>query len=145
MSSRVSETRESADLQDCGTAAGHPEQARFGNSNALRNGTRSPNEIKRRARNHRRRFLRQLRTRATDLDPIALAYVDGWSRALAKLDAYDDDPRHRERDPREYHAALNSARLWLVKLEQRLGAVGLDRGNGRSLDETLAALREGMR
>jgi hypothetical protein len=120
----------------------HPEQARFGNTNALRNGARSPNEIKRRARNHRRRFLRQLHTRATDMDPIALAYVDGWARALAKLDAYDDDPQYRDRDPREYHAALNSARLWLAKLEQRLGAVGVDRG--RSLDSALAAIREGM-
>ncbi len=141
--SRVSETRKGANLQRRGTAAGHP-NARPGNRNALRHGGYSPTQIKSRARAHRRRFLRQIGLRASDLDAIAGGYLDGWARSLAKVDLFDSD-EGRNGELREYFAALNAARLWLGKLEQRLGAVGLDRGNGRSLDETLAALREGMR
>jgi hypothetical protein len=62
--------------------------------------------------------------RASDLDPITLAYLEGWSRSLAKIDAYDD--AEVERDPREYHAALNAARLWMAKLEARMASLGID-------------------
>ncbi|MGD0166861.1 MAG: hypothetical protein ABSC51_06165 [Gaiellaceae bacterium] len=99
-------------------------QARPGNTNALKHGARSPSRIKLRAKAHRRRFLRQARMRASDLDPITLAYLEGWSRSLAKIDAYDD--AEVERDPREYHAALNAARLWMAKLEARMASLGID-------------------
>jgi hypothetical protein len=103
---------------------------------ATTHGARSPNQIKARARAHRRRFLRQIRLRASDLDAFALGYLDGWARALAKVDAYD--AAELDRDPREYHAALNAARLWLAKLEARLTKLGLDRGpTGSPLDEYL--------
>jgi len=140
--SRVTTTRKGADLQERGTSAGHP-QARFGNENAMRHGARSASQIKARARAHRRRFLRQAGLRARDLDAIAGAYLDGWARALAKLDAYDS--AGLERDPREYHAAMNSARLWLAKLEQRLGAVGLDHPAAGDPFAALAAHLEAKR
>lgn len=91
---------------------------------ALKHGARSPNQIRARARAHRRRFLRQIGLRASGLDAIARAYLDGWARALAKVDAYD--AAELDRDPREYHAALNAARLWMAKLEGRLATLGLD-------------------
>jgi hypothetical protein len=109
---------------------------------ALRTGARSPSLIKQRARAHRRRFLRQCHLKASGLDAIALAYLDGWARALAKLDLYDDDPRYRERDPKEYHAALNSARLWMAKLEARLRDLGLDRAAVDPYDALEAHLAE---
>jgi len=140
---RVSETRESAHLQHRGTTAGHP-NARPGNLNALHHGGYSPTRIKSRARAHRRRFLRQAGLRARDLDAIAGGYLDGWARSLAKVDLFDSD-EGRNGELREYFAALNAARLWLGKLEQRLGALGLDRGNGSDLESALARLREGMR
>lgn len=93
---------------------------------ATSHGARSPTQIQRRARIHRRRFLRQMRMRAGDLDAISLSYLDGYCRALGKLDLYDAS--EVERDPREYHAALNSARLWMAKLEDRLRKLGMDTG-----------------
>lgn len=95
---------------------------------ATTHGAYSQNQIKARARAHRRRFLRQIGLKASGLDAIAGGYLDGWARALAKVDAYDS--AELERDPREYHAALNAARLWLGKLEARLIVLGLDRGRG---------------
>lgn len=112
---------------------------------ALRHGAYSANQIKNRARAHRRRLLRQMRVRAGDLDALALAYLDGWARALAKLDAYDS--AGLERHPHEYHAAMNPARLWLVRLEARLREVGLDHPSDDSFEQLgrhLAAKRGGM-
>jgi hypothetical protein len=60
------------------------------------------------------------------LDAIALAYLDGWARSLAKVDLFDTD-ENRNGELREYFAALNAARLWLAKLEARLLLLGLDR------------------
>lgn len=91
----------------------------------VRHGGYSPSRIKARARAHRRRFLRQARLRASDLDPIAAGYLDGWARSLAKVDLFDTD-ENRQGELREYFAALNAARLWLAKLEARLGQLGLD-------------------
>lgn len=116
-----------------------PSQARPGNENALKHGARSPSRIKLRAKAHRRRFLRQARLRASDLDPITLAYLEGWSRSLAKIDAYDD--AEVERDPREYHAALNAARLWMAKLEARMKTLGIDLG--RKGDPIAGLIAEG--
>ena len=92
----------------------------------LRHGGYSAVQIKRQARAHRRRFLRQAGLRASGLDAIAGAYLDAWARALARVDLFDLE--ERERQPNEYFAALNSARLSMVKLEGRLKGLGLDRG-----------------
>jgi hypothetical protein len=97
---------------------------------AVRHGGYAPSRIKARARAHRRRFLRRIDLRASDLDAIAAGYLDGWARALAKVDLMDGD-ESRASDPREYFAALNAARLRLAKLEERLGKLGLDRGADR--------------
>ncbi len=83
-------------------------------------------QIRSRARAHRRRFLRQIGLRASGLDAIALGYLDGWARSLAKVDLFDTD-ENRNGELREYFAALNAARLWLAKLEARLSLLGLDR------------------
>lgn len=96
-------------------------------SAATKHGAHSPTQIRARARAHRRRFLRQIGLRASDLDAIAAGYLDGWARSLAKVDLFDSDER-RTGELREYFAALNAARLWLGKLEARLAALGLDRG-----------------
>ncbi|MGD0167100.1 MAG: hypothetical protein ABSC51_07420 [Gaiellaceae bacterium] len=118
--------------------------ARPGNANAVKHGARSPRLIKARARAHRRRFLRQAGLRASDLDPITLAYLEGWARSLAKIDAYDD--AEVERDPREYHAALNAARLWMAKLEARMASLGIDvRKSGADPIEGLIAQGRAIR
>ncbi|MGC9974399.1 MAG: hypothetical protein ABSC36_03270 [Gaiellaceae bacterium] len=114
--------------------------SRPGNTNRLTHGARSPRLIKARARAHRRRFLRQAGLRASDLDPITIAYLEGWARSLAKIDAYDE--AETERDPREYHAALNSARLWMAKLETRMKELGIDRGPANKGSELDRYLRE---
>src|SRR5436190_7524891 len=92
----------------------------------MRHGARSDVQIRAKARNAKRRFLNRQRLRAGDLDGVALAYLDGWARATAKVELWD------EHDPlgagsREYIAASNSARLFMVKLERRLKELGLDR------------------
>jgi hypothetical protein len=96
----------------------------------LRHGGYSADQIKRRARAHRRRFVRQAGLKLSGLDAVAGAYLDAWARALARVDLFDLE--EREREPREYFAALNSARLSMGKLESRLRELGLDRrGDGR--------------
>lgn len=87
-------------------------------------GAYSPDQIKAKARAHKRRFLRQIGIKAADLDAIASAYLDGWARSLAKVDLWDA----AERDSKDYYVALNAARLWMGKLERRLVSLGLDRG-----------------
>jgi hypothetical protein len=109
----------------------------------LKHGAYSANQIRSRARAHRRRFLRQGGLRASDLDAVAAAYLDGWARALGKVDLFDAD-QNRNGELREYFAALNSARLWLAKLEARLAATGLElaRDGGRKVDALHAHLAE---
>jgi hypothetical protein len=95
----------------------------------LKSGAHSPGQIKAKARAHRRRFLRQIGLRAGDMDAVALAYLDGWATARAKVDMYDTyDGLHGSR---EYIACHNSARLSMVRLEARLKETGLDRGRGQ--------------
>jgi hypothetical protein len=76
------------------------------------------------SRAHRRRFLRHAGLRASDLDAIEIAYLEGWARANARVDLFDTDDQPREL--KAYFSALNSARLSMTKLEQRMGQ------NGRS-------------
>lgn len=87
-------------------------------------GAYSGDQIKAKARAHKRRFLRQIGTKAADFDPIASAYLDGWARSLAKVDLWDA----AESDSKDYYVALNAARLWMGKLERRLISLGTDRG-----------------
>jgi hypothetical protein len=93
---------------------------------ATLHGGYSPIQIRSRARAHQRRFLRQIGLRASGLDAIALGYLDGWARSLARVDLIDAAEHPTE--AREYYAALNAARLWLAKLEARLALLNLDRG-----------------
>lgn len=88
-----------------------------------RHGAYSAPQIKAKARAHRRRFLRQAGLKASELDAIAGAYLEGWAHARARVDLFDLE--EREREPAEYFAALNSARLSMAKLEARLNALGV--------------------
>jgi hypothetical protein len=58
----------------------HP-NARPGNTNALKNGARSPARIAAKARAHRRRFLRRAGIRAGDLDAVALELLNLYARS----------------------------------------------------------------
>jgi hypothetical protein len=105
-----------------------------------RHGAYSNAQIRAKARSHRRRFLRQIGLRAGELDAIAAGYLDGWARSIARVDLFDMSGDVHQ--VHEYYAALNSARLWLAKLEQRLALVGKDRGRTKTPVE---AYREGQR
>jgi len=68
--------------------------AQPGNLNALRHGGSSVAQIRPAARAQKRRFLRQVGLKASDLDGVALALLDNWARAQAKvqlLDAHFDE------------------------------------------------------
>lgn len=100
-----------------------------GNEAALKHGARSDKRVSPRAATHKRRVLRQIGLRASDLDGIALGYLDGFSRAQAKielLDAYADEHGFIDRrgKPRGFVAVyvslLNTARLALSKLDEHL-------------------------
>jgi hypothetical protein len=78
-----------------------------------------------------------MKLRAGDLDAVSLAYLDGWARSLAKLDLFD--AAELDRDQREYFCALNSARLWMGRLEDRLRKLGMDRGKRPDALAVLAA------
>jgi hypothetical protein len=109
----------------------------------MTHGAKSEIRIKAKARAARRRFLRQQRLRAGDLDGICHAFLDGWARATAKVELWD------EHDPlgagsREYIAASNSARLFMSRLDVRLKELGLDRARQATpLDRFLAERENG--
>ena len=107
----------------------------------LVHGARSPSRIAAKARAKERAFLRRNGLKAAQLDPITREVLRLYARGLAVLELREAGGVDESRD---YWTAFNATRRCLDRLEQRLGAVGLDRGNGRSLDETLAALRKGM-
>jgi hypothetical protein len=115
------------------------------NEAAVRHGAHSDKRVSPRAATHKRRVLRQIGLRASDLDGIALGYLDGFSRAQAKielLDAYADangfiDRRGKPRGfAAVYVSLLNSARLSLSRLDEHLKK----RGDPRvpSLEQYLA-------
>jgi hypothetical protein len=101
------------------------------------------------ARAQKRRFLRRIGLRASDLDGIGQALLDNWARAQAKVELLD---RHFEQagfldadgEPRPaskvYFTAINSARLAAVRLAEhmKVARVGPDpllilEGEGRRL------------
>jgi hypothetical protein len=103
-------------------------------------GAKSEIRIAVKTRNAKRRFLTRQQLRARDLDGIALAYLDGWARATAKVELWDShDPLGA--GSKQYIAASNSARLFMAKLEARLRVLNLDKARparGRALEEHLA-------
>ncbi len=100
-----------------------------GNLLAVTHGSTSEARIRPVARNQRRRVLRQLGTRAADLDPLGRAYLDLYVRLQAKLDLLD---RHfaavglltAKGEPQPatkfYVSLANSSRLSLARLEQHI-------------------------
>jgi hypothetical protein len=129
-----------------GPHPGHDEQGRFepGHAESTKHGARSEAQIRPVARAQRRRFLRQMGLRASDLEGLGLALLDNWARAQAKvvlLDAYFDRAGFldEEGEPvpatRIYFTALNTARLALVRLDDHLKA--RDPG-GQSLADVIA-------
>ena len=102
-----------------------------GNELSVRHGASSERRIAPVARAHRRRVLRQLRLRASDLDPLARGYLDLYARTLAKvelLDAYFAEhglltaSGEPQGGARFYVSLVNSARLALSRLEAHLAS-----------------------
>lgn len=103
--------------------------AQPGNKLALKHGLTSADQIRPRAANHRRRFLRQKGLRLADVDPIGRGLLDLYARTAAKLDAADEYLEANgmlrpdgEPQPvmRLYVSLANSARLALVRLDAHL-------------------------
>jgi hypothetical protein len=100
-----------------------------GNDAALKHGATAERQIRPRAASQKRRFLRQIGARRSDLDGVGLALLDNWARAQAKvelLDAWFDahgliGPEGEPRAPlKVYFTALNSARLAATRLAEHL-------------------------
>lgn len=103
--------------------------AQPGNKLALKHGATSDAQIRPRAANHRRRFLRQKGLRLADIDPIGRGLLDLYARTASKLDLADAYIEahgmlkpNGEPQPvmRLYVSLANSARLALVRLEAHL-------------------------
>lgn len=100
-------------------------------------------------------MLRRIGLRASDLDGLALGYLDAWARCAAKVELLD---RHIEKHGLVnaegevpgfmslYVSLINSARLSLAKLDDRLKDRPADDGigaliaEGRLIRERRAAL-----
>lgn len=103
-------------------------------SAGVRHGARSEGRIRPVAARLRRQVLRQLGVRVGELDPVSRGYLELYARSLAKVRLYDawldqhglvDDEGNSPGFMSAYYAAVNSARLALSKLEDRLTAAGL--------------------
>jgi hypothetical protein len=107
---------------------------RFQAGNALRltHGARSEPTVKRVATIQKRRLLRQIGLRASDLDGLGLAFLDAWARAQAKVELMDTwfetngflEPVSGEPTGpvKIYFTACNTARLAASRLEAHLRA-----------------------
>ena len=97
----------------------------------LLHGARSEPTVRRAATTIKRRILRQIGLRASDLSGLGLARLDNYARAQAKVELYDlwadangwvtaegGSPAFVDK----YFAALNSSRLALNALEDYLRA-----------------------
>jgi len=111
--------------------------SRPGNQSGLVHGARSPAQIAAKARAHRRRFLRRIGLRASDLDALAAEYLALWATGKAQLDLREAGEVDHGRD---YWTAYNATKRALEKLEKRLHELGLDRGpdKGSELERILA-------
>lgn len=96
-------------------------------------GARSEPTVRKVATVQKRRLLRQIGLRASDLDGMALGYLELWARCAAKIELMDawsaehgwlDDDGKPPGFVAVYFAAVNSARLALGKLEEHLRARG---------------------
>ncbi len=108
-----------------------PEQARPGNTLALRHGANSDRLVQSRATVAKRRLLRQIGLRQDDLESVGRALLTNWSRAAAALSLMDEYAEHEgwldgEGEPRGftrlYVSMLNSERLALRELEKHIRA-----------------------
>lgn len=102
-----------------------------GNQLAVTHGATSPVQIGREAANQKRRILRQIGLRKSDLDALGRALLANWSRAAAALQLMDafaaehgwlDDDGNPRGFAKLYVSMLNSERLALGKLEGHLRA-----------------------
>ena len=102
-----------------------------GNLLALRHGATSESQIGPLAANQKRRLLRQIGLRASDLDSLGRALLTNWARAasaLALMDSYAAehgwlDAKGNPRGfARLYVSMLNAERLAIGKLEAHLRA-----------------------
>ena len=100
------------------------------NARARKHGAHSPAQIVRAAEVQKRRLLRQVGLRASELDGIGLALLDNWARAEAKVELLDqhfatagslDAGGEPSGASKVYFTALNSARLAAVRLAEHLG------------------------
>ena len=107
--------------------------ARPGNVLALKHGAFSEPTVKRLATVQKRRLLRQVGLRASDLDGLGVAYLDAWARAQSKvelLDAWFSEHGFLKEDGSPapavvvYYTSLNCATRTLSKLEQHLAVRG---------------------
>jgi hypothetical protein len=98
-----------------------------------KHGAKSPARIARVARSQKRRLLRQIGLRASDLDGVGLALLDNWARAQAKVELLDqhfarvgllDDEGEPIGATKLYFTALNSARLAVARLAEHLKVRG---------------------
>ncbi len=109
--------------------------AQPGNVLALKHGATSESQIGPLAANQKRRLLRQIGLRASDLDSLGRALLTNWARAasaLALMDAYAAEHGWLDAkgNPRGfaklYVSLLNSERLAIGKLEAHLRARSTD-------------------
>jgi len=93
------------------------------------NGSRSPALVERKAKAHRRRFLRHAGLRVADLDAIANAHLYHWARGQAVLDMRDAAGAAESKD---YWWAYNATSRAMRELERRLKELGLDKAAKRA-------------
>ncbi|MBA3841748.1 MAG: hypothetical protein H0X39_03870 [Actinobacteria bacterium] len=105
--------------------------APVGNVSAVSHGATSERKIRPLARNHRRRVLRQIGLRSSDLDAVGRGYLDLYVRLVAKLDLLDEHldsvgllkANGEPQGATKFYISLaNSARLSLARLEEHVRA-----------------------
>lgn len=115
----------------------------------VKHGARSEDRIRPVAARLRRQVLRQLGVRVGELDPVSRGYLELYARSLAKVRLYDqwldehglvDGEGNSPGFMATYFASLNSSRLALTKLEDRLRAAG-----HRELDDIESLKAQGRR
>lgn len=101
-----------------------------GNTAAMTHGATSERHIRPLARNHRRRVLRQIGLRASEIDPVGRAYLEHYCRLTAKvvlIDTFLDEVGviDEHGNPRAcmnlYVKMHNAAVQALARLERHLG------------------------
>jgi hypothetical protein len=130
-----------------GPARGYSwEPFQSGNEIATMHGATSERRIRPLARNHRRRVLRQIGLRASELDPAAKAYLEHYARLTAKvvlIDRYLDEVGVLDTDGNPRACMTLYVRLHRAALSALSRLEGhLDR-KAPSLEQQLAELRRG--